>query len=721
MQQKKGLSLATKLNLIIIAAILVTSVGLVGISFKIYYDKVDEIYADRLSDAHEMGNYLVDPSALALLWERAQSDEFAEVRERALEAQDGSIIEGWLESQEVSDALETQDAEQLQGTAASENADNLIGNYKNLYELFNLHASYMDYIESTANVTSAYIQFMEDGVTYTLVDPELGYLGIMETEDAIAEFEGYKDNERVPFTVYKSKYGWLGTMCEPIVDATTGQTVGLLCVDVDMNEVMAERWDFIIQSIALVLAITIVVMALSVYLIQSIATKPIQALTEAAGGFCDLKDDNLEDNIIDIDIRSNDEIGELAHEIHAMQTRIVEYSDNLARVSAEKERTKAEMDMASSIQESMLPNIFPCFPDRAEFDIFASMDTAKEVGGDFYDFFLIDDNRLALVIADVSGKGIPAALFMMSVKIMICDRAKAGGTPAQILTSVNAQICEQNPTKTFVSVWMGILDIVSGKLTCTNAGHLYPFARTASSGFSLLKDKHGLVMGGVKRIKYADYELQLAPGDAIFVYTDGVTEARNAEGTFFGLDALGAALNSRADAAPKELLGTVKDHVLAFIGEAEPFDDLTMLCLEYHGVEDAILLPATVGSISSASAFVSGKLEEFGASPRAKTQVLVAIDEIMSNIAHYAYPEGPGSVAVRFQADARDGMAEITFVDDGIAYNPLEAKEPDTTLAASERKVGGLGVFLVKKTMDELSYERKDGKNILTIKKRIAG
>ena len=714
MPQKKHISLAVKLNAIVVAAILVVSVGLVGIAFRVYCERVDEVYEDRLADAHESGDYLVDTGAIAFLWDSIQTDEFSQIHEQAVAAQDDSIVSDWLESQEIDVYWEGEDT-----------SSHLIGYYENLLNLFKDHISYLEYIQSTANVTSAYIQVMKDGVTYTLIDPELGYLGLGEIEDSLPEFEGYGDNEQVPYTVYKSRYGWLGTMCEPIVDETTNETVGLLCVDVDMNEVMAERWNFIIHSIAFVLAITVVATAVSVYLIRRIATRPLRQLTDAASGFCDLEDDNLEDNIIDVDIRSNDEIGELVREIRLMQERIVDYTDNMARVTAEKERTKTEMNMANAIQESMLPNIFPCFPERPEFDIYASMDPAKEVGGDFYDFFLIDDNHLGLVIADVSGKGIPAALFMMSVKIMIFDRAQMGGTPAEILTYVNAQICEHNPTKTFVSVWMGMLDIQTGIMTCTNAGHLYPYVRGADGSFRMLKDKHGLVVGGVKRMKYRDYAIEFEPGDAIFVYTDGAPEARNAEGAFFGNAALESALNACDGTAPQEVLENVKSHVLAFMGGAEPFDDLTMLCLEYRGPLPMpvaeVTLPATVEGIPEAMAFVSEQLDALGCPAKAKKQVTIAIDEIMSNIARYAYESLGGTVSLRFQAQEHGTVAEIAFIDQGIAYNPLDAAEPDTRLAARQRAAGGLGVFLVRKTMDDVTYERKGNENVLTIRKRIAG
>ncbi|MBQ6509099.1 MAG: serine/threonine-protein phosphatase [Flexilinea sp.] len=245
--------------------------------------------------------------------------------------------------------------------------------------------------------------------------------------------------------------------------------------------------------------------------------------------------------------------------------------------------TQTELKTATDIQASMLPHIFPPYPDREEFDLFASMDPAREVGGDFYDFFLIDEDHLAVLIADVSDKGIPAALFMMSTKILINYRARKGGTPAEILTDINAQIARDNESKMFVTIWMGILDVNTGVLTCTNAGHEYPAVCGPDGVFRIFRDKHGLVVGAMETAKYRDYELMLHPGDRIFVYTDGVPEANNSDGELYGMERLEAALNRSAKESPEQILNDIRADVDRFVNGAKQFDDLTMLCLEYKG------------------------------------------------------------------------------------------------------------------------------------------
>ena len=252
------------------------------------------------------------------------------------------------------------------------------------------------------------------------------------------------------------------------------------------------------------------------------------------------------------------------------------------REEANRERIEGELKMANRIQSGMLPHEFPPFPDRTEFDIFASMKPAKEIGGDFYDYFFVDDDHLCMVIADVSGKGVPAALFMMVSKAIIQSVGGMCPSAAEILTKANESICANNQEEMFVTVWIGILELSTGKLTAANAGHEYPAIKQPGEKFVLLNDKHGFVVGGMKGVKYKEYELQLKPGAKIFVYTDGVAEATDSNNELFGTDRMIEALNKNPDAKPEEVLENVRAGVADFVKDAEQFDDMTMLCLEYH-------------------------------------------------------------------------------------------------------------------------------------------
>ena len=305
---------------------------------------------------------------------------------------------------------------------------------------------------------------------------------------------------------------------------------------------------------------------------------PLNTITKRIAA---LSGSNLEFKMEDI-FRTGDEIEVLAQSFADLSHKTVLYVDKVKSVTAEKERISTELHMANQIQESMLPSIFPAFPERKEFDIYATMDPAREVGGDFYDFFLIDEDHLCMVIADVSGKGVPAALFMMISKIIIQSCAMLGRSAGEILTKTNEALCSNNRMQMFVTVWLGILEISTGKLTAANAGHEYPVLMK-DGRFELYKDKHGLVIGGIDGIKYKEYELMLQPGDKLFVYTDGVAEAMNKDKALFGTDRLLVALNMEPAEKPLNVLRNVRKAVDDFVGDAEQFDDLTMLCMEFKG------------------------------------------------------------------------------------------------------------------------------------------
>ena len=285
--------------------------------------------------------------------------------------------------------------------------------------------------------------------------------------------------------------------------------------------------------------------------------------------------------------RTGDEIEILAESFANLSRKTVEYVDEVKRVTAEKERIGTELQMARQIQEGMLPNIFPPFPDRLEFDLFASMDPAKEVGGDFYDFFLTDDDHLVLVMADVSGKSVPGALFMMASKIILHMYASQSGSPAEILSNMNQAICANNAMEMFVTVWLGILEISTGKLVAANAGHEYPVIKRADGMFELFKDRHGFVIGGMEGAKYKEYALQFLPGDKLFLYTDGVPEAMDEAKEMFGIERMLKELNRHRNDIPADILVSMHEAVDAFADGAEQFDDLTMLCLEYRGADAA--------------------------------------------------------------------------------------------------------------------------------------
>lgn len=281
-------------------------------------------------------------------------------------------------------------------------------------------------------------------------------------------------------------------------------------------------------------------------------------------------------------IRRN-EIGELSEDTIYLAAEMDDYAGRIEKITAERERIDAELSLASQIQNAMLPDTASPNAVHREFELQAEMDPAREVGGDFYDVFMLDPDHIAILVADVSGKGVPAALFMMASQIVIHNMATLYDSPSKILEMANNEICEHNIGEMFVTVWLGILEISTGTLKAASGGHEYPAFRRPEGSFELIKEKHGFVLGGMHDMKYSEFEIKMEPGSQLFLYTDGVPEAMNASGQLFGFARMLDALNEDPDAGPEEHLRNVRRTIDAFVGDAEQFDDLTMLCLRYNG------------------------------------------------------------------------------------------------------------------------------------------
>ena len=354
------------------------------------------------------------------------------------------------------------------------------------------------------------------------------------------------------------------------------EVTALLCVQRPIREMADSFAPYFLLTILGVMVIgTLICIAGSVFIKRAII-KPIDKVSKETTRFAK---ENTKGEPLG-EISKYEVMLNLARSIDSMETDMVQYIENLSAITAEKERIGAELSIAASIQAKSLPAVFPPFPDRNEFDLYALMDPAKEVGGDFYNFLLVDDDHLALVIADVSGKGVPAALFMMVASILISNRAQMGGTPAEILYFVNNNICDHNQSDMFVTVWLGILEISTGKLTAANAGHEYPVICRKDRSFDYLRDPHGFVIGGMNGVKFQEYEVQLKEGDKLFVYTDGLPEATNAEGKRFSARRVPETLNKFKNESPEGIIKGVRQSVSEFVGDAPQFDDLTMLCIE---------------------------------------------------------------------------------------------------------------------------------------------
>ncbi len=530
-------------------------------------------------------------------------------------------------------------------------------------------------------------------------------------EKYITIWNAYRENRGLDKPlVTDNSYGYNYTGISVILDEN-GKALAEIQYILDMSEVRSYLNSFLLRMILISFGVILLVIIAYIFFIRRMVTKPIGELTAfteeitATGSF-----ENRS-----IEIRTGDEIESLSESFNYMLKELDEYIINLREVTQEKERIGAELDVARHIQKSMLPAIFPAFPTHPEFDIYAVMTPAKEVGGDFYDYFSIDENHIALVMADVSGKGVPAALFMMISKTLIKSAAQNGLGPEEILEKVNNQLCENNEAEMFVTLWLGILEISTGIMRCANAGHEFPVIKHKGGEWELYKDRHGFVLAGMENTKYREYELVFHPGDSLFVYTDGVAEATDKENNLYGLERMIGALNRAEGLSSNELLRFIQSDIDSFVGEADQFDDITMLTLkikERDEMNKQLTVKPTGDRVGEVTEFVENILEENDIPFKTIAQVNVAIDEIFSNIALYS-----GADSATVTCILNDDEIKVEFTDNGKPYDPTGAADPDTTLSADEREIGGLGIFMVKKTMDDISYAYRDNKNILTIRK----
>ena len=418
---------------------------------------------------------------------------------------------------------------------------------------------------------------------------------------------------------------------------------------------------------------------------------------------------------VTVDVRSSKEFSSLSDDINSTVSTLKRY---IAEAAA---RIDKELEYAKQIQLSALPTNFP---ENEDFGIYAQMIAAKEVGGDFYDFYKLSDTSVAFLAADVSGKGIPAAMFMMTAKTIIKDLAESGMAVNDIFTKANEKLCENNESGMFVTAWMGILDLITGNVQFANAGHNPPLLKRADGSFEYLKTRAGFVLAGMEGVRYRAGEITLAPGDRLFLYTDGVPEATNVDNKLYGEDRLLSFMNQSASTEATKLLPALKANIDEFVGEAPQFDDITMLMLDYKpkkggGRMTNKTFPAKTESLSDVLGFVEETLEGFECPMKIQTAICVAIEEVFVNVAHYAYPDGEGDMSLHIGFDDQSCAITFRMTDKGVPFDPLKKPDPDITLSAEEREIGGLGIFIAKKTMDSLTYAYENGENILTMIKKI--
>lgn len=499
-----------------------------------------------------------------------------------------------------------------------------------------------------------------------------------------------RENERYELTVY-------GKECYIMYAITEGYYI--IAVE-PVEEVLFSRDLSIYVTVFMEIIVFAILFSLVYFLIKMLVVENIHKIN---GTLAEITGGNLN---VSVDVRTNEEFVSLSDDINSTVATLKGY---IAEAAA---RIDKELEIAKVIQFSTLPSVFPPYPEQTDFDIYATMNTAKEVGGDFYDFYMLDVNRLAFLIADVSGKGITAAMFMMKAKTLIKSYAEKESDVAEILTKANKALCEGNDAEMFVTCWIGILNLTTRKLSFANAGHNAPVVRRAGGEAQFLKFRPGFVLGEMENIRYRAGELTLNPGDEIYLYTDGVTEATDEKLHLYGNDRLITVLNNAGDLSAQEICHRVKADVDRFVGEAPQFDDITMLHLKMLP-KHIITVQPTMQSLESVLAFVENTLADLCVPPKIMIKMNIAVDEIFSNIIRYS-----GAMEAAVECSVMEGQVRLIFTDDGRPYDPTEKPDPDTAAPIDEREAGGMGIFIVKKFMDNVEYVCRDERNILTLTKQ---
>ena len=401
--------------------------------------------------------------------------------------------------------------------------------------------------------------------------------------------------------------------------------------------------------------------------------------------------------------------------------------ESLALVEAAKARMQEELNVGRDIQRSMLPRAFPAFPDRKELELYAVLEPALEIGGDLYDFFLVDDHRLCFVVGDVSGNGVPAALFMAMTKIMVKTRAMSDPSPASVVTHVNDALSADNESCMFVTLYVGILNLRDGTLLATNAGHNPPLLKRQNGPFEWMTAQDGPMVGPMPGIAFKESTIQLGPGDEVFLYTDGVTEADNRRRELFGNNRLKSVLNTSRASSVVERLNEVMNAVRGFAGDVPQADDITMLGLRYHGVAPSDvaakvfhkMMPNQLMAIPDLQTAFEEYVSQWTEARPLIPTLNMALDDLLNNVVQYAFPNDPTEHQIEVEGEVREDCVVLTIMDDGIPFNPLSVAPPDLSVLLHEREIGGLGIHLIRSMFDEVTYHRKVGKNVLTIKKKL--
>ena len=469
-------------------------------------------------------------------------------------------------------------------------------------------------------------------------------------------------------------------------------------------------------------AIVLVGLLLMLYLFIRIITRELQPLRRLADEAETIASGQFDAMLPDF--KRIDEIGQLSHSFGNMQQSLVKYIDELKNTTAQKASIESDLRIASGIQMGMLPEQFPTREDRDDVELYASLTPAKEVGGDLFDFYFRDE-KLFFCIGDVSGKGVPASLFMAVTRSTFRTVSAHESMPDRIVTIMNKTIADMNKNHMFVTLLVGVLDLPTGRLHYCNAGHDAPLL--IGAGVGELPCDPNIPVGFMPTWKYSLQEARIFTGTTILLFTDGLTEAMNADYEQFQMERVNEVANralSNQQQSPRQLIAQMTDAVHEFVGDAEQSDDLTMMAIQYIKQQSdvkmrkSIVLPNDTQEVPRLNAFVDEVCKSVGFDEGKTMEIKVAVEEAVVNVMNYAYPpEQRGDVTI--EAASNDIRLKFTIIDSGKPFDPTVQNEVDTTLSAEARSIGGLGIHLIRQNMDSINYERVDNLNVLTLRKKL--
>ena len=547
--------------------------------------------------------------------------------------------------------------------------------------------------------------FYQTIFTQTMLEPDTAITNLGHAMQAGEE--GYRSLELYGedcFVLYK-----------PLSD--TGWSVGLVCPKEDVFS----GYYHLANTIT---GIVIVGLLLMLMVFSSIISKQLEPLEELAYQAESIASGRFDEELSDLD--RNDEIGQLSQSFHNMQQSLVRQIEELKAVNEQKGRIEGELKIASDIQMAMLPKIFPPYPERNDLDVFGQLTPAKEVGGDLFDFY-IRDEKLFFCIGDVSGKGVPASLYMVVTKALFRTVSGHEASPDRIVHALNEVLSRDNDSNMFVTLFVGVLDLPTGRLHYCNAGHDAPLL-IGHTGAGMLPVDSNLPVGVMPDWKFSKQETMMDPDTTIFLYTDGLNEAENINHQQFEMSRvleMARKLQQENNFNPTVVVKEMTDAVHQFVGEADQSDDLTMMALQYTKHQEnvtyqrSLTLTNDLKRVPRLNTFIDEVCEANGFDMATTMQINLAIEEAVVNVMNYAYPEGTkGDITI--EAKANKTEMSIIISDTGKPFDPTAKAEVDITLSAEDRSIGGLGIHLIRQIMDHINYERVDGHNILTLIKKLS-